>query len=191
MALLSQAERHRFMNKPDSPEQDSDRDVSTTGEPGNAAPCTPARPPTGLFLQYPPHEWAVLQVKNLNLLPAKFGFDENEWLDDEIGPRRVFTAMAEAFRWDVKTFQWFLKSENILWMFSKGGKATGDGIYYHKNITGKKKVIGMLPFKLFPDFLYRQTHDQSRAHLYGKALFTPEEARSTSYSDNAPKGFDC
>ena len=185
MALLSQAERHRFMNKPNSPEQDSDRDVSTTGEPGNAAPCTPVT-----LLQYPPHEWAVLQVKNLNLLPAKFGFDTDEWLGDELGPHRVFTAMAEAFRWDTTQLTWFLKSENILWMFSKGGKPTGDGIYFHENITKKTKIIGMLPFRLFPDFVYDGTHGQCNMDLYGKPLWTPEEARSTSYSEHAPNGFD-
>jgi hypothetical protein len=34
------------------------------------------------------------------------------------------------------------------------------------------------------------THHQSGADLLGKALFTQDEARSTSYSGNAPKGFD-
>ena len=190
MALLSQAERHRFMNKPDSHEQDSDRVVSTTGEPGNAAPCTPARPPTEMFLQYPPQEWAVLQVKNLNLFPANFGFDKNEWLSDEIGPRQVFTAMAAAFRWDENILKWFLESENILWMFSKGGKPTGEGKYFHQNITRKTKIIGMLPFILFPDFVYYGAHGQRNLDFYGKQLWTPEEARSTSYSEHAPNDFD-
>ena len=34
------------------------------------------------------------------------------------------------------------------------------------------------------------THHQSGADLLGKALFTKNEARSTSYSGNAPKGYD-
>ena len=72
---------------------------------------------------------------------------------------------------------WVLNRKNKLWMFSKGGKATGNGIYFDENITTKTKVIGMLQFKLFPDFLYNGTHDQSGAHLYGKPLFTPEEPR--------------
>ena len=133
---------------------------------------------------------ALLRVKNLNLLPAKFGFDKNECLSDEIGTRQVFTAMAEAFHWDTTQLTWFLKSENILWMFSKGEKPTGDGIYFHENITKKTKIIGMLPFALFPDFVYDGAHGQCNMDLYGKPLWTPEEARSTSYSEHAPNGFD-
>ena len=40
------------------------------------------------------------------------------------------------------------------------------------------------------DFLYNGIHAQSGAHLGGKPLFTPEEARSTSCSGHAPRGFD-
>ena len=175
------------ITKPDSPEQDSDSDVSTTGEPSNAAPFAPAQPPTELL---PLHEWGVLKLKNLNALPAKLGFDSKEWPGDELGAQRIFRAMAEAFSWDTTDFNWFLNSENILWTFSKSSKPTGAGRYYHEHITGKTKVVGMLPFKLFPDFQRMEAHHQSKALLFGKTLFTPAEARSTSYSGNAPKGFD-
>ena len=39
--------------------------------------------------------WAVLRVKKLNLLPAKFRFDMDTWPGDENGAHRVITAMAE------------------------------------------------------------------------------------------------
>ena len=122
--------------------------------------------------------------------PAKFGFDLEEWPGDEPGPNQVFTVMAQAFHWDTTQLEWFLKSKDILWAFSKGGKAPSDGRYYHEHIARKTEVIGMLPLRLIPDFRNLGTHHLSGADLLGKALFTRDEARSTSYSGNAPKGFD-
>ena len=123
-------------------------------------------------------------MKNLNLIPAKFGFDTEEWPGDEPGPNQVFTVVAQAFHWDTTQLEWFQKRKDILWAFSKGGKAAGAGRYYHEHITRKTKVIGMLPLRLIPDFRNLGTHHQSGADLLGKALFTQDEARSTSYSGN-------
>ena len=134
---------------PDGPEQDSDSDAATTGEPGNAAPSAPAPPPAEQSIQYPLHEWAVVRMKNLNLIPAKFGFDREQWPGEEPGPHQVFTFMAQAFEWEPTQLEWFLKSKDILWAFSQGGKAEGDGRYYHNHITRNTKVIGMLPLRLF------------------------------------------
>ena len=129
-------------------------------------------------------------MKNLDLIPAKTGFNTAEWPGDEPGPNQVFTVMAQAFHWDTTQLEWFLKSKDILWAFSKGGKAEGDGRVYHNHITRNTKVIGMLPLRLFHAFANLGTHRQSGADLLGKALFTKDEARSTSYTGNAPKGYD-
>ena len=178
------------ITKPDTPEQDSDSDDLPTNEPGNAAPTAPAQPPAGVPLRYDPKHWALLRIKNLNVIPAKFKFDIDEWPGDDNGTNRLIKTMAKAFVWSDPQLTWFQSSKNILWKFSKGGKANADGKHFHDNITGKAKICGLLPFKLFPEFLYEGIHEDSKKPLYGKALFTVEEARSTSYSAYTPKGWD-
>ena len=178
------------ITKPDTPQQNSDSEDSTTDEPGNAALSAPVQPPTGVPLQYNPNDWALLRIKNLNVIPAKFKFDTEKWPGDDNGAHRVIKAMAEAFAWSDPELTWFRRSEKILWKFSKGAKPNVNGKYFHDNITGKTKIFGLLPFKLFPKFLYDGIHEESKKPLYGKTLFTAEEARSTSYSANTPKGWD-
>ena len=47
--------------------------------------------------------------EKLDQIPAKFGFDMEEWPGDEPGPNQVFTVMAQAFHWDTTQLEWFLK----------------------------------------------------------------------------------
>ena len=175
---------------PDGPEQDSDSDAGTTGKPGNAAPSAPAPPPAEQSIQYPLHEWALVKIKNLNLIPAKYNFDEHRWPDEETGTHEVVTHMSQAFEWEPTQLEWFLQSKDILWAFSKGGSAEGDGRLYHNHITRNTKVIGMLPLRLFHALANLGPHRTSGKNLLGKALYTMEEARETSYTGNAPKGYD-
>ena len=124
------------------------------------------------------------------MIPAKFGFDKEEWPGEEPGPNQVFTFMAQAFEWEPTQLEWFLQSKDILWAFSKGGSAEGEGKLYHNHITRNTKVAGMLPLRLFHALANLGTHRTSGKNLLGKALYTMEEARETSYTGNAPKGYD-
>ena len=168
MELLSQVEQPRS-----DPEHDSIRDVSMMGE--------PRRSPTEPSLQYPSQEWAILKVKNINLLPAYYGFDTAEWPGDDLGIHQVIKAMAEALRWDHTQLKWFLKSRNTLWAFRKEKKPTGSGRSFAEHITRKTNIIGILPLRLFPVCENDRAHGPSNTDPYRNPIWT---------RGHAPRGFD-
>ena len=172
----------------EEPEQDSDSDVAPEVKPIEAAHSSPAPPPKELPVPYLSHDWLVLRMKNINCIPAKFLFDRDDFPGYDTGHIRIIACLSQIFNWTAEQLAWFLGSMNILWTLSYGGVAAKkNGKVYYECVTGKTKILGMLPFRLFPG-LRRQgnNNNTSGAPIFTKALITHDEALTRSYESNVP-----
>ena len=177
--------------QPPAPGQNSDSEDSSTVASSVAAPHTqlpsPNRPP----IDTREDQWMVVIVKNIITLTAKSHFIKESWPGYPVAKERIVTDLSDTLEWTSNQRDWFLDSIDILWELCYGQEPIGDMMSVASYINRKTKIIGMLPVQhILPGLRRAKNKTKSGARIYIKDVFTPLEARKTSYSSNAPRNFN-
>ena len=83
--------------------------------------------------------------------------------------------MSTVFHWTPGQHKWVLDSIDILWALSRGAKPTGNKKTIHDYIGRKAKIMGLLPFGLFPGVRLEEKWSHPGTSVYTKELFTSED----------------
>ena len=158
---------------PDKPEQESDSDDSLVIEPLHRHPHPPPYPPS--MGPRGEGEWAVVIVKNVYCLAAKFQFGSNPWPGVSMAQEQIISAMSVMFHWTPSQHKWVLDSVDILWELSRGAGPTGNKRTIQDYICRKTKIMGLLPFRLFRGVRLEENWSHSGASIYTKELFTSQD----------------
>ena len=160
--------------QPDKPEQESDSEDSLVIESLHHHPHPPPYPPP--MKPRGEGEWAVMIVKKINCLTAKFQFGSKPCsMDCVIAQEQIISAMSTVFHWTPGQHKWVLDSIDILWALSRGAKPTGNKKTIHDYIGRKAKIMGLLPFGLFPGVRLEEKWSHPGTSVYTKELFTSED----------------
>ena len=114
-------------------------------------------------------------MKNIYCLAAKFHFGSNPWTGISMAQEQIIWAMSVMFHWTPSQHKWVLDSVDILWELSTGARPKGNKSTIQDYISRKTKIIGLLPFRLFPGVRLEDNPTHSGGSVYTKELFTSED----------------
>ena len=83
--------------------------------------------------------------------------------------------MSDVFHWTPSQHKWVLDSIDILWALSRGAKPTGNKKTIHDYIGRKAKIMGLLPFGLFPGVRLEEKWSHPGTSVYTKEVFNSKD----------------
>ena len=110
------------------------------------------------------------------LTAPKFQFGSKPCsMDCVIAQEQIISAMSTVFHWTPGQHKWVLDSIDILWTLSRGAKPTGNKKNIHDYIGRKAKIMGLLPFGLFPGVRLEEKWSHPGTSVYTKEVLNSKD----------------
>ena len=128
-------------------------------------------------------EWMIVIVKNVNVLVAKYSWEQTPWTGIDALAAMFVAALKEVFDWPQEHATFLGANVNVLWTLSFGGWTKKEShITIQDIVTRKTKLVGCLPASLW------KTSEIVDGKLC-KAVFTKLEAHEKTYSTKVPADY--